>query len=80
MPKVFVEMTMSLDGYIAAPDVTKEHPLGKGGERLFDWFEGGVSGQPSATDDRLQAEKLTDTGGDRDGPPHVRCRRGAMGS
>jgi dihydrofolate reductase len=30
-------LSMSLDGYVAGPDQTLEHPLGVGGERLHDW-------------------------------------------
>jgi dihydrofolate reductase len=42
MAKVVVDLTMSLDGFIAGPDDGLEHPLGtRGGERLFAWFEGG---------------------------------------
>jgi dihydrofolate reductase len=37
MGKVFVDITMSLDGYIAGPDPTLEAPLGTGGERLHEW-------------------------------------------
>ena len=41
MPKVLLEMTVSLDGYAAGPDVGPDEPLGRGGERLHDWmFEG----------------------------------------
>lgn len=29
---------MSLDGYIAGPNVSAELPMGKGGERLHDWL------------------------------------------
>ena len=36
MTKVLLEMTMSLDGYTAGPDVGPEEPLGRGGERLHD--------------------------------------------
>ncbi|WP_423747553.1 dihydrofolate reductase family protein (plasmid) [Haladaptatus sp. SPP-AMP-3] len=37
MVAVFVEMSMSLDGYIAGPDDSQESPLGDGGERLHEW-------------------------------------------
>lgn len=53
---------MSLDGYVAGTDVSLEDPLGKGGDRLFEWFEGGDSGQPSAVDREIAAKKLTGTG------------------
>jgi dihydrofolate reductase len=35
--KVRVDITMSLDGFVAAPNQTLEHPLGEGGERLHEW-------------------------------------------
>jgi dihydrofolate reductase len=41
---VVLEMTMSLDGYIAGPNVGREYPLGEGGERLHDWMFAGRSG------------------------------------
>lgn len=42
MTHVFLEMTMTLDGFTAAPGVSRDHPLGIGGERVHDWlFAGG---------------------------------------
>jgi dihydrofolate reductase len=41
MGKVVVGLSMSLDGYIAGPDDGPEHPLGRGGERLFAWMSAG---------------------------------------
>lgn len=38
MGKVIVDISMSLDGFIAGPNVNLEHPLGIGGERLHHWF------------------------------------------
>jgi dihydrofolate reductase len=40
---VFLEMTMTLDGFTAAPGVSLEHPFGLDGERVRDWV-GGVQG------------------------------------
>jgi dihydrofolate reductase len=37
MGLVISDMSMSLDGYIAGPEVGVEHPIGVGGERLFQW-------------------------------------------
>jgi hypothetical protein len=35
MSNVLLEMSMSLDGYVTGPDVTREEPRGcRGGERL----------------------------------------------
>lgn len=41
MGKVATGLTMSLDGFIAAPNDGPEHPLGEGGMRLFDWYSSG---------------------------------------
>ncbi|MDX6629901.1 MAG: hypothetical protein QOH00_2147 [Gaiellales bacterium] len=40
MPRLKLDISMSLDGYIAAPDQTLEDPLGKGGMRLHEWVFG----------------------------------------
>jgi dihydrofolate reductase len=37
MGKVVVDITMSLDGFIAGPNDGPELPLGEGGERLHEW-------------------------------------------
>jgi len=38
MSHVFLEMTMTLDGFTAAPGVSPEHPLGISGERVHEWL------------------------------------------
>ena len=38
MGKVKATQTMSLDGYTAGPEQTREEPLGKGGEELHEWM------------------------------------------
>ncbi len=38
MGKVGLDKSMSLDGYITGPNPEPEHPLGAGGERIFDWM------------------------------------------
>jgi dihydrofolate reductase len=38
MGKVLLISTMSLDGFIAGPDVSVEEPMGSGGERLHQWM------------------------------------------
>jgi dihydrofolate reductase len=35
--KVFVDITMSLDGFVAGPRASQDEPLGHGGERLHEW-------------------------------------------
>jgi dihydrofolate reductase len=34
---VFIDISMSLDGYVAGPNQTLEEPLGRGGEGLHEW-------------------------------------------
>jgi dihydrofolate reductase len=40
MGKVRFEITMSLDGYVAGPNQSEEHPLGEGGMQLHEWIFG----------------------------------------
>ncbi|HEY3058281.1 MAG TPA: dihydrofolate reductase family protein [Chloroflexota bacterium] len=43
MSKVVIDMTMSLDGFVAGPGDGKEYPLGKNdGMRIFDWYFSGT--------------------------------------
>ena len=37
MTKLFADITMSLDGFVAGPDPSLEDPLGKGGMALHEW-------------------------------------------
>ncbi len=37
MTTVRVDITVSLDGFVAGPNQTLEHPLGENGERLHEW-------------------------------------------
>ena len=38
MSKLKLNITMSIDGFVAGPDQSPEHPLGVGGEELHDWI------------------------------------------
>jgi dihydrofolate reductase len=70
MGKLTLDITMSLDGFIAGPNQTIEQPLGEGGERLHEWVYGlkswreshGQPGGESSPDDDLVAESLLATG------------------
>lgn len=42
-----LDMTMSLDGFVAGPDDTAEQPLGREGGRLFNWLDDRFSDGPS---------------------------------
>lgn len=42
MSKVVIDMTMSLDGFVAGPEDGKTYPLGRhGGMHIFDWYFSG---------------------------------------
>src|ERR1700758_5072601 len=38
MSKLKLSITMSIDGFVAGPDQSPEHPLGVGGENLHGWL------------------------------------------
>jgi dihydrofolate reductase len=37
MAKLKFEISVSVDGYVAGPNQSEEHPLGEGGEQLHEW-------------------------------------------
>jgi dihydrofolate reductase len=37
MSKLFIDISISLDGYVAGPNPTLDDPLGEGGEQLHEW-------------------------------------------
>ena len=39
MGRIRLDMTMSLDGYVAGPDDGPQAPMGAGGFRLFNWLD-----------------------------------------
>jgi dihydrofolate reductase len=63
-PRLVLDISMSLDGYVAGPNATLEEPLGSGGERLHDWVtrlkswreRHGHSGGETGTDDEVMKE------------------------
>ncbi len=38
MAKVLLQFSMSLDGFVAGPDISVEQPMGRDGERLHQWM------------------------------------------
>jgi hypothetical protein len=38
MGKIVLDITISLDGFVAGTNPNSEQPLGQGGERLHDWM------------------------------------------
>lgn len=59
MGKVLMELSMSLDGYVAGPDISPEAPLGRGGERLHDWI---FTGKSAAESNRFETEHFSTIG------------------
>jgi dihydrofolate reductase len=70
MGRVVIEISQSLDGFVAGPNPTLETPLGEGGELLHKWAFGlaawrerhGLSGGEDNADSRMVAESLAATG------------------
>lgn len=70
MAKVFVDITTSLDGFIAGPNDGPEQPLGAGGELLHEWVYGlaswrephGLAGGQVNRDSEILEEALESTG------------------
>jgi dihydrofolate reductase len=70
MARLFLDISMSLDGFVAGPNQTLEEPLGEGGEQLHDWIfplaswraPHGLEGGESGPDDDLVRERLERTG------------------
>ncbi len=58
MSKVILDLTVSLDGFIAGPNVSLQNPLGEGGMRLHDWMF--VTKYPA--DMKLKEELLASVG------------------
>ena len=70
MGKLSLDISMSLDGFVAGPDPTLDDPLGKGGEGLHEWAVGaaswreshGKSGGEANVDSDVIAERLESIG------------------
>ena len=70
MAKLKLDITTSLDGFVAGPDITLENPLGKGGELLHEWMLGlkswrephGLEGGEEGPDDDLVREAVGQNG------------------
>src|SRR5215211_1918955 len=58
MQKVILEITMSLDGFIAGEDVSKKNPIGKDGIILHDW----IFKKKTDVDDSLLRELIENCG------------------
>ena len=70
MGDTIVDMGMSLDGFIAGPNNTRENPLGDGGERLHEWMvdlaswreQHGLDGGKTNRDSEITQESFENVG------------------
>src|SRR5437867_6871661 len=70
MSKLRLNISMSLDGYVAGPNQSIEHPLGEGGEQLHEWafatrtFRGihGMEGGATGIDGDIAKEHFQNVG------------------
>jgi dihydrofolate reductase len=67
MSRVILDMSMSLDGFIAGPDDSPDNGLGDGGERLHAWLSHGrgddpTSFRPTDATDALVVDEMMATG------------------
>ena len=70
MTRLTLDISMSLDGFVAGPNQTLEEPLGEGGNRLHEWAFGlaswrerhGLSGGTTNADSEVVQESLDATG------------------
>lgn len=70
MGKVFAEISMSLDGFVAGPNPTLKEPLGKRGEELHEWVYNlkawrephGMTGGETGPDNDIMAESTANVG------------------
>jgi dihydrofolate reductase len=58
MAKAVLDISMSLDGFIAGPNISAQHPLGEGGLHLHDWF----FGAKTPTDESIMQQHIASTG------------------
>ena len=59
MGTIYADLSMSLDGFIAGPNVSVTNGLGDGGERLHDWM---FAGKAEAEATAWEEERLASTG------------------
>jgi dihydrofolate reductase len=70
MARLMLDISMSLDGFVAGPNQTLEQPLGEGGERLHEWAFAvagfremhGLPGGEAGVDNEVVEESLRNTG------------------
>jgi dihydrofolate reductase len=56
--KVFIDISVSLDGFAAGPVVSADHPMGIGGRVLHAWSSGGDVAEPQTAPDQDAAQAM----------------------
>jgi dihydrofolate reductase len=56
MSKVLLELSISLDGFVAGPDIGPAAHLGRGGERLHEWM---FAGKSAGESDRFETDHFS---------------------
>lgn len=70
MPRVTAQLSISVDGYVAGPNQSLDHPLGEGGMRLHEWAfatdswraRHGQEGGEASVDAQIAAEVMEGNG------------------
>lgn len=62
MSRIFLDITLSLDGFAAGPDISHENPLGKNGRALHAWLFGNDEHQQSEADRQAAQDMFSQTG------------------
>jgi hypothetical protein len=71
MPDTTCHMSISLDGFVAGPDQSRENPLGKRGREVHSWHLG--EERTNDADATAEGWLMRPRRGLRDGPQHVRA-------
>ncbi|TQS71857.1 dihydrofolate reductase [Ornithinibacillus gellani] len=66
MGKVILDISISVDGFVAGPDDQQQQPLGKGGDALHDWLFSGD--YPSRHNDMFKLSRINKDIFDREIP------------
>lgn len=62
MGKVVLDVSISLDGFSAGPNVAFDRPMGEGGECLHNWLLGGGAGAATESDRQVAGEMFASAG------------------
>src|SRR4051812_12190757 len=89
MSRLRLQISVSLDGFVAGPHQSADNPLGEGGMRLHDWVfglrswraaHGMEGGEEDSANDQIVAESTTNVGATIMGRNMFGPVRGAWGA